>query len=284
MRRRRSFPPLRRRLFLATALIVVASIGVTFAVGVILTRRASSANLDDLSHQADLLARREEQALFAFSNLKTLRAFLDRQNERIEVFKLAAPTPICPTSGERTCAAASRCRARCRRRPALPLRRAKRSGQGLRPAPAGERSCGGLGSFLRALLVAVLVGGVLAALGSLLIARAISRPVRRVAEASRSLAEGVSRARARRGLGRAALLASSFNEMAEQLQKAREAGETSCSRSRTSSRRPLAAIRGYAEALDEGVVGAEEAAATIREVPARAPRARSARPRAHEPP
>ena len=87
-RRRSSFPPLRRRLFLATALIVVASIGVTFAVGVILTRRAvERANLDDLSHQADLLARREEQALFAFSNLKTLRAFLDRQNERIEVFK-----------------------------------------------------------------------------------------------------------------------------------------------------------------------------------------------------
>ena len=53
----RRFPPLRRRLFLATVLIVIASIGVAFGVGAVLTRSAvQKANADDLAHQAELLA------------------------------------------------------------------------------------------------------------------------------------------------------------------------------------------------------------------------------------
>ena len=46
--------------------------------------------------------------------------------------------------------------------------------------------------FLLALLIAGAIAAGLAAIGSFLTARAIARPVRRVAEASRSLAEGVS--------------------------------------------------------------------------------------------
>ena len=66
--------PLRRRLFFAIVIIVVVSIGVTFAVGVVLSRRAvERANLDDLAHQADLIAQRENESdvLLPFSRLES---------------------------------------------------------------------------------------------------------------------------------------------------------------------------------------------------------------------
>src|SRR5262249_60679138 len=68
----------------------------------------------------------------------------------------------------------------------------KRPGKGfvlLRPA---SLKAAGWGPFLRALLIAGAIGAALAALGSLIIARWIAGPVRRVAGASRSLAEGIS--------------------------------------------------------------------------------------------
>ncbi len=83
--RPRAASPLRRRLFFSIVLVVVVSIGVTFAVGVVLTRRAvERANLDDLAHQADLLAQRESQfnVLLPFAQLKQLQPFLARQNQQ----------------------------------------------------------------------------------------------------------------------------------------------------------------------------------------------------------
>ena len=140
--------------------------------------------------------------------------------------------------------------------------------------------------FLLALLIAGAIAAGLAAIGSFLTARAIARPVRRVAEASRSLAEGVSPDPVPvEGSAELALLATSFNEMAEQLQKAREAERNFLLSVSHELKTPLTAIRGYAEALEDGAVPPEEAAATIREEArqARASRARPARPRAHEP-
>src|SRR5581483_7677092 len=124
----------------------------------------------------------------------------------------------------------------------------------------------GWGPYLRALLIAGAIGAGLAALGSLIIARWISRPVRRVAEASRSLAEGLSPEPVPlEGSAELATLASTFNAMAEQLQRAREAERNFLLSVSHELKTPLAAIRGYAEGLEEGVFGAEEAAATIRE-------------------
>jgi signal transduction histidine kinase len=268
MARRRSFPPLRRRLFFATALIVVVSIGVTFAVGVLLTRRAvERANLDDLSHQADLLAQREQEALLAFSKLRTLRAYLNKQDERIEVFPIGKPTPFLPDARRADLRSGKPARgainvdgtgylyaARAVQRQGFVLLRPK------------SRAAAGWGSFLQALLIAGLVGAALAAIGSLLLARAISRPVRRVAEASRSLADGISpQPVPAEGSAELALLASSFNEMAEELQQAREAERNFLLSVSHELKTPLAAIRGYAEGLEESVVTPEEAATTIQE-------------------
>jgi two-component system OmpR family sensor kinase len=265
----RRFPPLRRRLFFAILVIVVLSIGVTFAVGVVLSRQAvERANLDDLAHQADLISERESQSdvLLPFSRLERLKPFLEKQNQQIEVVGLKGPStylrgdaltavrahrPVEGTvtvNGETYLFAARNVQDR-----GFILLRPKERFADWQP-------------FLQGLLIAGAIAAVLAAIGSFLTARAIARPVRRVAEASQSLAAGVSPDPVPvQGSAELALLATSFNEMAEQLHTAKEAERNFLLSVSHELKTPLTAIRGYAEALDDGAVTAEEAAATIRE-------------------
>jgi two-component system OmpR family sensor kinase len=268
--RRRVAPPLRRRLFLSIFLIVVISIGVTFGVGLVLTRRAvERAKLDDLAHQADLLAERESQfdVLLPFSRLKRLQPFLAKQNQQIKVVPLNRPSAY--LEGEDL--------ANVRRR--LPVeghmsvdgttylfaaRNVQRKGFVLlRPQ---SLSFSDWWPFLQGLAIACIVAAALAAVGAFLTARAIARPVRRVADASLSLAEGVSPDPVPvEGPAELVQLATSFNEMAEQLQTAREAERNFLLSVSHELKTPLTAIRGYAEGLEEGAFSGEEAAETIRE-------------------
>jgi signal transduction histidine kinase len=264
----RRFPPLRRRLFFAILVVVVLSIGVTFAVGVVLARQAvERANLDDLAHQADLLADRESQFLLPFSRLKRLQPFLERQHQQIEVVGLKGPSTYLsgdtladvragrPVEGTVTVDGESY------------LFAARNvQGQGFVLLRPKDPSFADWRPFLQGLLIAGAIAAVLAAIGSFLTARAIARPVRRVAEASRSLTEGVSpEAVPVEGSAELALLATSFNEMAEQLHTAREAERNFLLSVSHELKTPLTAIRGYAEGLEDGAVLPEEAAATIRE-------------------
>ena len=266
----RRFPPLRRRLFLAIVVIVVVSIGVTFAVGVVLSRRAvERANLDDLAHQADLIAGRESQSdvLLPLTRLEQLQPFLEKQKQQITIVPLDKPSPY--LAGNEL--ADVRARRPVEGSVSVDGERylfAARNVQGrgfvlLRPK---DPSFADWQPFLLALLIAGAIAAVLAAIGSFLTARAIARPVRRVAEASRSLAEGVSPDPVPvEGSAELALLATSFNEMAEQLHKAKEAERNFLLSVSHELKTPLTAIRGYAEALEDGAVSPEEAAETIRE-------------------
>src|SRR5262249_24954818 len=76
--------------------------------------------------------------------------------------------------------------------------------------------------FVQGLLIAGLVGAALAAIGSFVSARAISRPVGRVANAAQSLAVGGSPDPIPlEGSSELVLLAESFNDMAVQLSRAK---------------------------------------------------------------
>ena len=266
----RRLPPLRRRLFFAIVIVVVLSIAVTFGVGLVLARRAvERANLDDLSHQADLLAERESEfdVLLPLSQLKRLQPFLDKQHQQVKVVRLRRPSPY--LAGDDLAAVRAR-------RPAegtvtvggTTFLFAARNVQGqgfvlLRPK---DPSFADYWPFLQGLLIACAIAAVLAAVGSFVTARAIARPVRRVAEASRSLAEGVSPDPVPlEGSAELALLATSFNEMAEQLHTAKEAERNFLLSVSHELKTPLTAIRGYAEGLDDGAFAPEEAATVIRE-------------------
>ena len=119
---------------------------------------------------------------------------------------------------------------------------------------------------LQGLIVAAIATSALAALFAFLLARAIARPVRRVAEATRGLASSTERHPPLvpvEGPRELAQLAESFNDLAVALTKAREAERAFLLSVSHELKTPLTAIRGYAEGLEEGVLPPEEAAATI---------------------
>jgi len=67
------------------------------------------------------------------------------------------------------------------------------------------------------------------------------------------------------GSAELAMLAQTFNDMAAQLNRAREAERNFLLSVSHELKTPLAAIRGYAEGLEDGVFSSDEAASTIRE-------------------
>ncbi len=270
----RSFPPLWRRLFFATLLIVLVSIGISMGVGALLTRNAvESANIDGLNRQVELIKADQESNILPFSpgNVKHLNTVLGGQHEQIQLFRVKSPPDYLPPAQRIALVAAGSAKGSVtkdgkRYLDAAASKIDKRQGYAfilLRPA---SLRAAGWGPYLRALLIGGAIGAALAALCSLILARWIAGPVRRVAEATRSLAQGISPDPVPlAGSAELAILAQTFNDMASQLNKAREAERNFLLSVSHELKTPLAAIRGYAEGLEDGVFTGDEAAATIRE-------------------
>jgi two-component system, OmpR family, sensor kinase len=263
---------IRAKLLVSIGLAVLLAVGVTLGVGIVLTHRSvEHAILTDLGNQADVVAVREANAAIGQRQELALRAFFRRQGERL----LIIPLPL-PVTGTAATAA-------------LPdaIRSAVDAGQ---PAegtttiagisafyvvrPAGDQAVvllrdTDLGSsdwspYLGGFLIAGLVGAALAAAATFFLARAISRPVVRVAEASRKVAAGEEPDPVPvQGFDELAILAASFNRMAQQLRSAREAEESFLLSVSHELRTPLTAIKGYGEGLREGAVDSVEAGEVI---------------------
>jgi len=256
------------RLLLAIGLVVVLSVGLTLALGTELTRReVKRATLRDLNRKADLIA-----TLAGFVNpvasLKEQDKLVRRQRERIELVPLSRPSPYLPEGQSRVRAGRPVSGTvevggvtyyyAARKLPGLDepgfvlLQPSRLSAVNARP-------------YVQRLLLAGLVGALFAVLVSFLLARAITRPVRRVAEASRNL--GADRSHEpvpEQGPTELASLAASFNDMARQLERARLAERSFLLSVSHELKTPLTAIRGYAEGLQEDALPADEAAETIR--------------------
>jgi signal transduction histidine kinase len=254
---------LRSRLFQAIVLVVVICIGLTVGVGLVLTRRAvDKATLLDVSHQADLIATSQNvnSVILPFSKLDQLKPYFDKQHLtpllNFDPLPQSAKDKLAhnkPANGSVTING-------------VQLYFAARIVSGhpfvlLRPKSATRaRST----PYVYSLLLAALVGGVLAALVALLLARRIARPVRRVAAASRSLARGEHPEPVPvEGAAELATLATAFNDLASQLAQAREAERSFLLSVSHELKTPLTAIRGYAEAVQDGAIEPREAAATV---------------------
>jgi len=255
------------RLFLAIGLIVVLSVGLTLGVGVMLTHRAvERATLQDVSHQADLLAGRERLALLPFAHLHGLRPFLARQRESVVAAPLDRASDYLSERDLRGLHARGHVEGTVRVHGedwffgARPV-----AGQAfvlLRPKRLGWPTWA---PFVDGLLIAGVAGAALAAVGSFLLARRIARPVRRVASASRSLARGARpESVPLEGANELIVLASSFNELADQLERAKAAERSFLLSVSHELKTPLTAIRGYAEAIADGAVASSDAGETIR--------------------
>ncbi|MGZ8783689.1 MAG: sensor histidine kinase [Gaiellaceae bacterium] len=258
---------LRARLFAAISLVALMSLALALALGAILTRRAVERNtLRDASAQFDLLVEREREALVPFSRLRSLQEFLDRQDERVVTVPLDGSAALLPPDRAAQLRRGARLDGTIETDGTRYLYAARLvNGKGyilLRPASSTNSAWR---PHIEGLILAALATAAFAALIAFLLARAIARPVRRVAEATRGLAgSGPTPPLVPvEGARELALLAESFNEVALALARAREAEQAFLLSVSHELKTPLTAIRGYAEGLGEGALPAEEAAATI---------------------
>jgi two-component system sensor histidine kinase BaeS len=252
---------LRTRLFRAIALIVLLCVGLTIGVGLVLTRRAvDNSTLQDVALQATLIAQRERVALVPFTYLKSLEPLFARQHETYLLNSRKLPVSAqqrlrrnLPAQGSVTIEGVAYYFAAqpVHRRQFVLLR--KKSVTSAQWTP-----------FVYSLLIAGLAGAALAALAAFLLARRIARPVHRVANAARSLARGTKpKPVPIEGAAELATLAVAFNDLAEQLERAREAEKSFLLSVSHELKTPLTAIRGYAEALQDGALEPEDVAATV---------------------
>ena len=248
---------LRSRLFRAIGVVVLICVAFTIGVGLVLTHRAvKSATLKDLAHQADLINGFE--GIKGANHLPQLPPSFLRQGESISTdprklppearHQLALGNHVQGTVDGDYFAA----------RPLEP-------GPGTLILLRPESATGSLLSpYVWGLLIAAAAGGLLAALAAFLLARRISRPVDRIAAAARTLARGTHPEPVPvEGATEIATLAGAFNDLAAQLQKAQEAERNFLLSVSHELKTPLTAIRGYAEAVEDGAVDPREAAATV---------------------
>jgi signal transduction histidine kinase len=261
---------LRTNLFVAIVLVVVLSIGLMLAVGSVLTRRAvERATLKDVAHQADIPAARESVSILPCIRLKDIRPYFTRQNEIATCVSLAHPSRYLPPDLHKVLQKTKRHNGTIRiddttyfyaARPASSQKHPRELVL-LRPKSLGNTA---FYPFLVGLLIAAGAGIALAALAAFLLARRIARPVQRVVDATRYLAEDRDPEPVPvEGAYEIASLARAFNEMAEQLARARAAEKQFLLSVSHELKTPLTAIRGYAEGVADGAFDMNEAVATI---------------------
>jgi signal transduction histidine kinase len=257
---------LRSRLFRAIGVVVLICVALTIGLGIVLTRRAvEHATLQDVAHQADLIAAGQRNSVSSLRNLPArIHTILSRQEEQLLFDRRDLPpwaqkrlASRQPAQGTMWYGAADlRARYYFAARNVNPgtlivIRPVSTTGSLLSP-------------YVWGLLIAAAAGGLLAALAAFLLARRISRPVDRIAAAARTLAGGTHpEPIPAEGATEIATLAGAFNDLAAQLQKAQEAERNFLLSVSHELKTPLTAIRGYAEAVGDGAVDPRDAAATV---------------------
>ena len=253
---------LRSRLFQAIGVVVLICVALTIGLGLVLTRRAvEKATLKDLAHQADLVANLQKNSVSPLKNLpKRIETILQAQRERVKT----NPGILPPKARERL-ARGDAVQGTLKYRGVDEYFAARSVNGGMLILLRPQSTAGSLLSpYVWGLLIAAAAGGVLAALAAFLLARRISRPVDRVAAAARSLTRGTHPAPVPvEGAAEIATLAVAFNELAAQLRRAQEAERNFLLSVSHELKTPLTAIRGYAEAVEDGAVDSREAAATV---------------------
>lgn len=146
-------------------------------------------------------------------------------------------------------------------------------GRGFALVASADIGAGTARTLQRRVLLALLIGLVAAVLGGLVVARLVTRPLRRTAETARAMGAGSRQTRAPvAGPSEVADVATAVNELADALQHSESRQREFLTSVSHELRTPLAAISGQADALSDGIVPAREVAQVGRTI-----RAESAR-------
>jgi len=256
---------LRAREFAAIAIAVLASVGVTLILAVVLVRRSVQHEaLKALARQAALVAT-QQPALRAGQQPTSLGVFFETQQERLAILPLPQAAILLPPAGSAALRAG---------RPAQGLVEVGGRGYLYAARPDGQRAIVLLRAakleasdwhpFTIAFAIAATVGAALAAIVAFLLAGTVARPIRRVALASRALAAGEQpRLLPVNGPDELASLGKAFNQMAENLAQAGDAERSFLLSVSHELKTPLALIRGHGEALLDGVITVPKAAGIV---------------------
>jgi two-component system sensor histidine kinase BaeS len=251
---------LRARAFVAIAVAVVAAVGVSLVLAAVLVRRSVRDNaLESLARQTALIA---EQQRTRPGSSQGLGEFFQTADQRLAILSLAQAELLLPPD------AATELRAGRSPQGSVDvgdrhyLYAARRSGDQaivlLRSSSLDWRP------FTIAFVVAAAAGAALAALAAFLLAGAVARPIRRVATASRELAAGGQPAPLPvTGSEEVKALATAFNQMAEELERAKAAERSFLLSVSHELKTPLSAIRGHGEALVDGVIDPPQVGAVV---------------------
>ncbi len=252
---------LRSRLFQAIGVVVIICVSLTIGLGLVLTRRAvENATLQDVENQAEIIAGIQSSGSETVSIPPSLQAL---QHETLFRNPKIVPLP------ERLYLMGNShlgVQGTLTRKNGVTYYYAARYANPkyivlLRPVSTATSL---LSSYVWGLLIAAGAGGLLAALAAFLVARRISRPVDRIAVAAQTLTGGTHPEPVPvEGPTEIATLAASFNALVEQLQRAQEAERNFLLSVSHELKTPLTAIRGYAEAVQDGAIDPREAAATV---------------------
>jgi two-component system sensor histidine kinase BaeS len=256
---------LRARETAAIAIAVVAAVGVTLVLAAVLVRSsARSAALDSLARQAALTAE-QQRATPSQAGLTSLGVFYETQEQQLSILTIPQAALLLPPPAGAALRAGKAARGNVtvagksylfaahpvRNQAIVLLRSTKLESSDLHP-------------FTVAFVIAAAVGAAIAAVAAFLLARAVSRPVERVSGASLALAAGERPGPLPvTGSTEVATLASSFNKLAEDLDRARDAERTFLLSVSHELKTPLAAIRGHGEAVLDGVMPARKAAGVV---------------------
>ena len=244
---------LRARLFASTLAALALTLALTIAISAFLTRRqVDRSQAANIARRADDLAQQRRQDV----NYKRQNIVVGGVRQMIEPrrsFRTLVPDVNKSSDGEFTYQGQKQLYS-YRTLPHLGL---------LLLRPASLQSAAWR-PFLGDLLLAALAGVLLAAVLSFVVARSISRPIRRVAAATRALAADESHdPLPTSGTTELASLAQAFNQMTEQLAASRQAERDFLLSVSHELKTPLTAIRGYSEGLADGAFDPEEAARVI---------------------
>lgn len=269
------------RIGLVTASAVVLTVVVTGVVSVGLVRAAArSGALDALERHADTAvalindrpsAGPPTRPLEILETQETAAAMLLRSGEM-----RGDPLAIAAGVSRRDTLAAGQAlayRTMVEGREVLVAARPLASGDGLILARTTEAAANAAGNLLQRQLVALFIGLVVALAGGLLLARRLAAPLRRTATVAQRLKAGNRLIRARpEGPVEVAQVAESLNSLAAALNVSEAQQRDFLLSISHELRTPLTAVRGFAEALADGVVDHEDARGTGRTILAEATR------------
>jgi signal transduction histidine kinase len=257
---------LRAREFSAIAVAVVAAVAVTLVVAATLVRRSvKDEALSALARQTALIAAQERAKPSQSQELTNLGVFFETQQERLAIIEIAQAALLLPPEGAGAVQAGRPAQGSVEvggqrylysarpigRRAIVLLRSAKLEASDWRP-------------FTLAFVIAAATGAGIAAVAAFLLAGAVARPIRRVALASRQLAAGETHGPLPvEGPAEVASLALAFNQMAEELDHAKDAERSFLLSVSHELKTPLASIRGHGEALLDRVLDVPAGAGVV---------------------